>query len=544
MSLDDLLSIDTTSIHADLCIIGSGPAGWVIAEELRTSGLRIVMLESGGLDTDPETDALNDIEDVGTQLFNGRTRALGGTSRIWNGRCVPFDHIDFEKRPWIPLSGWPFGPQAMAPFVDLASEHLGSGPYYHGSERRPIPPGLQPIPQVDPASLRPLCWENPTHLHFGRALAASGNPDLHVLLRATVTHLNTDPTGRYIESVEVADAQTRRRTVHARAVVLCAGGVENARILLYSNRTNPDGVGNTHDLVGRTLMDHPRDFELIARVDLADATRFRDLFGPVRLDSPRGRHDFSYGFALSPELQRTQGLVNAAAWPYEITPDDDPFSAAKRLIRGPRRTALRDAMLVASQPGLLLQGLRSRYASRQPVRRKVARIGFLVASEQVPDLDSRVQLSERRDWLGLPIAKIDWRVGELEARSQAVLAKTIAAEFARLGLPAIRLADWVRDDSYGKANFVDGCHPSGTTRMADRPEHGVVDANSQVHGVDGLFVAGSSVFPTGSHANPTLMIVALAIRLSRHLRTRSSNVAADRQGSRHERQPEVATSGE
>jgi len=534
MSIDDLRAIDNDSpIETDLCLIGSGPAGWAIAEELRESGLRILMLESGGHTVDLDAEALNEIEDVGARLFNGRTRALGGTSRIWNGRCIPFDDIDYEERPWVARSGWPFGAKTMAPYVDRASEHLGSGPYYEGDKRRPMPEGLRPRPNVDPALLRSTWWENPAYIDFGRVLTLRRSPNLWMLVRATVTHLNTDPSGRQIESIEVADADGRRLTVRARAVVLCAGGIENARILLYSNRTNPNGVGNPHDLVGRYLMDHPRDFELIARVEMPDADRFRDLFGPYKLDNARGRHDFSYGFALSPDRQRAERLLNTAAWPYENYADDDPFEAVRRLAKGPRDRALRDARIVASQPGYLVRGLHSRLVKRQKVKRKVERIGFLVASEQLPDPDSRVQLAQRRDWLGLPITKINWRVGELEAKSQAVLAQTIAAEFARLGLPPIRLAEWVRRGRFADANFVDGCHPSSTTRMASDPKDGVVDANCQVHGVERLFVAGSSVFPTGGHANPTLMIVALAVRLSEHLKERlsakASSIAVRRQ---------------
>ena len=522
MSIDDLRAIDDAPIETDLCLVGSGPAGWAIAEELKNSGLRILMLESGGPGVHPDTEALNQIEDVGTPLFNGRTRALGGTSHVWAGRCMPFDDLDYEERPWVKLFGWPFQASAMARYVDRASEHLGAGPYYDGDKRHPLPEGLQPRPAVNPALMRPTWWENPAYINFGRVLTERRNPNLWVLVHATVTHLNTAPSGRRMESIEVADADGRRFTVHARAVVLCAGGVENPRIMLYSNRMDPAGVGNAHGTVGRYLMDHPRDFELIARVEAQDTDRFRDLFGPYKLDSPRGRHEFSYGFALSPERQRTEGLLNAAAWPFETLAEDDPFEAVKRLAKGPRDHALRDAALVASQPGVMLRGLRPRLVQKQKVRRKVERIGFLVSSEQVPDPASRVDLSDRRDRLGLPIPRVDWRVGEAEARSQAALAQTIASEFARLGLPPIRLADWVREGRFGDANFVDGCHPSGTTRMATDPRDGVVDADCRVHGVEGLYVAGSSVFPTAGHANPTLMIVALAVRLAEHLQGRLS----------------------
>jgi choline dehydrogenase-like flavoprotein len=529
MSIDDLRTInDDSPIETDLCLIGSGPAGWAIAEELKDSGLRILMLESGGRDVDPDAAALNEVEDVGVRLFNGRARVLGGTSRLWNGRCVPFDDIDYEERPWVPHSGWPFNARAMAPYVDRASEHLGAGPYYAGTERRPLPQGPQPRPGVNPALMRSIWWENPGYIDFGQVLTTRRSANLWVLVRATVTHLNTDPYGRHVESVEVADANGRRLTVRARAFVLCAGGVENPRILLYSNRVNPEGVGNAHDLVGRYLMDHPRDLRLAARVEERDVDRFRDLFGPYDLDNPRGRHEFWHGFVLSPERVRAERLLNTAAWPYEEIAADDPFDAVKRLLRGPRDRALRDARLAASQPGLLMRGLRSRLVDKQKVRRKAERTGFLVSSEQVPDRDSRVELADRKDWLGLPITRTNWRVGELETRSQAVLAQTIAAEFARLGLPPIRLADWVRSGRVEDAQFVDGCHPIGTTRMADEPRQGVVDADCQVHGVDGLYVAGSSVFPTAGHANPTLMIVALAVRLAEHLKERLAAKASPR----------------
>lgn len=533
MSINDLRMVDDSRpIETDLCLIGSGPAGWAIAEELKDSGLRILMLESGGHTVEPDTAVLNEIEDVGTRLFNGRSRVLGGTSYMWNGRCMPFDDIDYEKRTWLPRSGWPFGPETMAPYVNRASEHLAAGPYYNGRTRRPMPRGLVPRPGVDPALMRATWWENPATILFGQFLTQRRNPNLWVLLGATVTHLNTDPFGRQVQSVEVADRADRRLTVRAPAFVLCAGGIENPRIMLYSNRINPNGIGNEHDTVGRFLMDHPRDFELIARVDARDTDRFRDLFGPHVLDNERGRHDFIFGYSLSPERQQAEQLLNTAAWPYEEYSPSDPFAAMTRLARGPRDHVLRDAVAAVSDPALLLKAIRSR-RMRQRIRRKVDRIGFLVTSEQVPDPDSRVQLSGIKDRLGLPISRVDWRVHEAEARSQAALAQSIRSEFARLGLPVIRIADWVRDGNWKGAKFVDGCHPIATTRMSVRPEDGVVDENCQVHGVSGLYVAGSSVFPTAGHANPTLMIVALAIRLADHLRhsvsTKATTGAARRQ---------------
>src|SRR4051812_26498221 len=110
MIVDDLLFIDTAApIETDVCLVGSGPAGWAIAEELRDSDLRILVLESGAGERTGGAEALNAIESVGAPVFNGRERRLGGTSTVWTGRCIPFDAIDYEARPWVPLSGWPLG---------------------------------------------------------------------------------------------------------------------------------------------------------------------------------------------------------------------------------------------------------------------------------------------------------------------------------------------------------------------------------------------------------------------------------------------------
>ncbi|HEV3228971.1 MAG TPA: GMC family oxidoreductase [Solirubrobacteraceae bacterium] len=518
MIVDDLLFIDTAApIETDVCLVGSGPAGCAIAEELRDSGLRILVLESGGERREARAQALNAIESVGAPLLNGRERRLGGTSTVWAGRCIPLDDIDYEARPWVPLSGWPLGRETVVPHLDRAGAYLGAGPY-DGTGQVPQLPGAPPRPRFDPSLLRHVCWEDTAPVDTGRRLLGDPNPHLRVLLNATVTHLNSDPETGQLESVEVVGAPDSRATVTAQAVVLCAGGVENARILLYSNRIRPAGLGNDQDLVGRYLIDHPRDPELLVRFQSAEAPRVRRLFGPRRLPSPRGRHDFTFGVALSPERQRREELLNCAAWPYWwFESSEDPMRAAKRLLIGPRTQVARDARLLLDRRADALRALWTR-ATDQPEWRAVERIGMLIASEQVPDRDSRVRLSERRDPLGLPISEIDWRIGAQERASQAALARLIAREFERLGLPAVQLADWVIDDRPHTATFVDGCHPTGTTRMAADPRHGVVDADCHVHGVPGLYVAGSSVFPTAGHANPTLMIVALAIRLAHHLR--------------------------
>jgi choline dehydrogenase-like flavoprotein len=162
------------------------------------------------------------------------------------------------------------------------------------------------------------------------------------------------------------------------------------------------------------------------------------------------------------------------------------------------------------------------------------RIQLLIHVEQAPNWDSRVRLSRERDDLGQRRIAVDWRLSDLERRTVRALLLTVRAEFARLGLGRVRQAGWLEDadDADWAQHFRDAYHHIGTTRMGTDPSQGVVDTNCLVYGVRGLYVAGSSVFPTSGTANPTLTIMALAVRLADHLKgvlAKGAVMAPDRQ---------------
>src|SRR5262249_55068619 len=247
MTVEHLPAVDAGSlITADLCLIGSGPAAWTIAEELRNSGLQVLILESGGqpqplrtrarpgalyafpreksIHVHVDTDGLNEIQSIGVPIYNWRDRVLGGTSHSWGGRCIPLDDIDYEAREWVPFSGWPFGSSVIAPYLNRASEYLGVTPCWRDRcDASPV--SISKRANFDPALLRTVWWEeNPNPVRFGPLFLACRNPNLRVLLHATVTQLNMDASGHHLESVEVTTPQGKSTTVQARAVVLCAGG--------------------------------------------------------------------------------------------------------------------------------------------------------------------------------------------------------------------------------------------------------------------------------------------------------------------------------
>jgi choline dehydrogenase-like flavoprotein len=176
---------------------------------------------------------------------------------------------------------------------------------------------------------------------------------------------------------------------------------------------------------------------------------------------------------------------------------------------------MRDALRLASGMPLLVAAGLARLGRRPFL---VDHLVMVEQLEQPPDAASRITLTGQRDSFGRPGLRIESGTSEATLRTQRRFHALLAERFARIGVG--RLASTVLERPDGEPQFTDAAHPMGSTRMSRSPADGVVDAQCGVHGLDNLYVAGSSVFPTGGHANPTLTLVALSIRLAEHVRAR------------------------
>jgi choline dehydrogenase-like flavoprotein len=533
MKIVDLNHLQRNSLlEADLCIVGSGPAGLSIANEFVGSDIRVLLLEGGGMKDEPETQALYDIENTGAQRLidqsNLRRRILGGTSHIWTGRCAPFEDIDFQPRPWIPWSGWPVTLRDFAPYFERAGTYLGLGPNRYDESLWQSFGVDPPQPPLTSPSLRPAFWQFSKRPHsresmrFGQDWVKSAAPNIEILLHANATHINLTDGGSAFESVEVSSLDGKRSRVKAKTMVLCCGAVENARLLLASNRKLAKGVGNQNDLVGRFLMDHTSIS--VASFDLKHAKAVRCRFGGYWLDDENGRHRFLHGLSLSPEAQEKERLVNCRAYLDEgVSAARDPWSALKRIKSSLSSGHIQgqDAWVVLSNLGEIGRGLYRRNLKHRPELGPVDQVKLELILEQVPDPESRVTLSEgTKDALGMPLSSLHWKIGDVERRTAQRMVELVGEEFKRLRLPAPRDVAPLQQNGDWTANFFERAHPTGTTRMSSKPNEGVVDENCQVHDIQGLFVSGSSVFPTSGAVNPTLMIVASALRLADFLKAR------------------------
>jgi choline dehydrogenase-like flavoprotein len=542
MLIDLRKNPDAPIRRSAVCVIGAGAAGITLARSLAARGHTVTLLESGGLDFEQPTQDLYKGQNVGLPYYaldQARLRFFGGTVAIWGGRCARLDPIDFQPRSWVPHSGWPVSYSQLEPYYRRAHQtfELGAFDYREGCwdelRRRPIP--------FDPQQLETSFWRfDEVSERFTAAFARDlfGQWGVQVVLHANVVRLQARPGVDGIAHVRVATLDGAVREIEAKHYVLACGAIENARLLLVSNDVEKAGIGNAQDQVGRYFMEHP--YGRLGRVRTRDPVALWALF---QKRFQRGGPPLAPVLRMSDAVQRQNGTLNC--------------SVTFKLQRDPGKGVAMGNRLYHEIKHALAPDTRGRFLNRsyrrlrawfhrslrETIERARARMGVtqlyvMIRGEQAPNPESPIMLSpSERDAFGLPRVQLDWQLGQLDKHTARIMAQTLDGELRRLGIGEVEPGEWL--DQPGTAWPVDptvgnhpiaGYHHMGGTRMSADPEQGVVDAHCRVHGYDNLFVAGSSVFPTGGWANPTLTIVALSLRLSDHLheRLRTPAAAAER----------------
>lgn len=524
MPFTDARRIDRDLITADICIVGAGAAGIAIARELAGTPIRVLLVESGDFAFRHAPQLLYRGRNVGLPSFSiarSRLRRFGGSTTRWAGQCRPLDPIDFEKRDWIPNSGWPFDRAHLEPFYERAQRVCSLGPYdyapqaWHDVDGGPLP--------FTSETLEARMYQFSQQPDFGAAyrteLEQAGN--IEVLLNANLVEIETQEPVRRVSALRFSTLNGRNFHVQARAYVIACGGIENPRLLLASNRAAPWGIGNQHDLVGRYFMDHP--FFFMGAFEPAEP-RFDQSFHVIE---KYGVQCVNAAFGMTEECQRKERLNGASVYfirrPRSKTlgsyfsPGGKAFA---RLVEVVRHEELPDGRLLKDVRDTVL-GLREVVGTVMRQAAEVLRpkpmLVLRATVEPTPDPASRVMLDTSVDRLGMPRVKVDWRMRADDNRALNRLLQLL-----RLELPQTCLGRLIDSDSWDGSDWPSsmsgGKHHMGTTRMHDDPAKGVTDRNARVHGIENLFIAGSSLFPTAGYANPTLTIVALALRLSDHLK--------------------------
>ncbi|ALI98882.1 GMC oxidoreductase [Rufibacter tibetensis] len=535
--------LDKQDLLADICIVGGGPAAIAMALQLASKSIKVVIVTGGGW---TQTLANKDIYkgEVSPPMSHERPdkmrrRQFGGGTAVWAGRCVPFEPIDYRHRSWVPDSGWPITYKEMVPYYKKACGICQIGAFdFNAHSVFPTKP-KEIIPGFDSSDFDSSFLERySAPINFAKAYKAEleRSPTVKVLLDCHALSLHMEEGNGKVSHLSVA-AGDARITVTAAKYVLAAGGIETPRLLLAStNDYFPTGIGNQHDNVGRYYNTHITGTYAKVAPDHREKIIFdyeRDAQGIFC----RRR------WGIPEQTQTNKELLNTIfylSYPHQLTEKESPFStmlynAAKYVSQA---TGLRDFLRKEVQAkGILGSTSHRMYNLGLPARlpSKNSKFwGLFFSAEQTPNRNSRITLSQTsQDALGMPRVNVQIAFTENDVESLVKAHNLFVARFRKKNLGKIEYTeDGFREYLLNRLqHFNSYAHHMGTTRMSDDPNKGVVDRNAKVYGVKNLFIAGSSTFPTGGHANPTVTVVAQALRLADHLTSLKQTASYKKQDS-------------
>lgn len=527
-------------IEADICIVGAGPAGISLAREFNGRRYNVVLLESGGLNLD---ESLQSLGQAGEKHFAEtgplwNKRQFGGNASDWNVRTdfsrhsvrlTRLSEIDFERRDWIENSGWPVTLADLEPHYERAQRVFRLEPgAYNAEDWEDVEAAHLDIPGGDIETRMFQFGTGEVFTHRYR-LVLEHSHNVRVYHHATAVEVETDDAGARATGVRAASLPGREFRVRARCVVLAGGGMTCAHLLLLSGRAHPQGLGNRHDLVGRYFMDHPilrggtfvpNSPKLFEAMTLYDLRTIRGVpaMGHLLLSEAALRRERllqlsmvmfpreDLARALSARQERgVQGArnVRAALERRELPALRDLGKAVLGLDGVARR-------LLDKAPAPITDFSRGGWSKALNAGHKFEHFEVFHQVEQAPHRENRVYLGDKLDPLGCRKLVVDWRWHDEDMAATMRGQDLYAEALARAGLGRF---DVLRPDGRPEIFYSSTAHYMGMTRMHRDPRHGVVDEQCQVHGVRNLYVASGSVFSTGGFVNPTLTIVALALRI-------------------------------
>lgn len=497
-----------TIIEGDICIVGAGAAGISIALDWIDTPYKIILLEGGGFDYDEKVQELYDGKITGQNYYpmmSSRLHYFGGTTGHWGGLCSIFDEIDFLKRDWIDHSGWPIRLKELDKFYEKAHPILDLGPFnYDPNYWEKITKSSGPLP-LDKNAIKSKIFQQSAPTRFGKkfkeTIVKAKNIFLYTYANATEISANNPVSN--ITQITAKNYAGKTHFVRARKFILACSAIQNARLLLASNKQTSSGLGNNNDLVGRYFMEH---LEIkTGELWLNNSTNFNFYKW-----NPHTRAELAVSDIKQKELKILNGTISLN--PLEIENKKTP-NMVSWSDRDPRKSL---ESFVSHTQKAMDQNRFQRFFSSNNFQA----FGLYTRMEQAPNPLSRVTLNNEVDSLGVPKIDLHWTFSHLEKRSIREINKFLGQQVGISGIGRVRLFNFLLDESDDSMpDYTSGgWHHMGTTKMNDDPKNGVVDANCKVHGLANLYVAGSSCFATAGAVTPTLNLVALSLRLSDHLK--------------------------
>lgn len=483
----DLIDGDPTGSSAQVIVIGAGAAGLTCARELAAQGRDVIVLEAGGRPPDDSHREYFAGENIGQpyDLVGTRYRGLGGATNLWAGWCRPLDRYEMQYHRWVGGLPWPIRRDELIRYTRRAADLLGLGEWEWDASRIASRQGRQSLDDVPGADryLSSVVWRFVTApLSFAERFADFiDGPESRIVLRAPVTRI--DVQGQAARGVQITLDDGRTHIVECETIVMAAGGIENVRLLLEldARLRAADRTLDRSGWLGRGWQEHPHVAIGSAQIPHSVAE------GPLWMFTQRGDID---------GVPTLTGL-----------------SLPTRELRRRRMSALSvsiDPMWGATAPYSAGVAHAAEAVFGEPVRPHL----LFARTESRPIRGSRVTLGRTRDALGRRQIRLNWALAEGDYRDLRVAARLIGRAFVRLGLGIVHETVDPADLS---RRIGGGAHHIGGARMSEDPHRGVTDPMGALHEVPNVIVTGSAIFPSGGFSNPTLTIMALALRQSAYI---------------------------
>lgn len=451
----------------DVAIVGAGAAGITLALKLTTEGKKVALIEAGGLEYSEESQQVYSAKTVGDPYFEldvARLRYFGGTTNHWSGWCRTFEPEDFKRGYLGNEYNWPIDFEEIDRYRAEACEILEISSVFQDAT-------------TSDSDVESISFNFSPPVRFGTKYfdRLVENPLVHVFINSNLVDVAF--SGKLLTSIKIASYHGISSSISSEKFVLAMGGIENSRYLLWLKSKYGNSFLSDVSPIGSYWMEHPH-FTL----------------GQAIVDKRKVSESF---YSLSAQAQFDEGILNCG---FRVEHLND--EGTKALIR--------DVLCLAPSLGKSLVSLAG--------RNLVCGARFRAAWEQSPEIRNHISLDTENDQFGIPKPILNWTKSELDRKTLISSLERFNEWLLRIDGGRIQLDSWILNhENYPTNDALAGYHHMGGTRMHTSEEYGVVDANCKVYGSSNLYVAGSSIFTTGGHNNPTLPIVQFALRLADHL---------------------------
>jgi hypothetical protein len=495
-----------TIIETDICIVGSGMGGSTMAIELAKHNKSFILIEAG--DKNKNTNVVNH-ENIGHDFKMPTTRSieLGGTSTLWGGGLTPLDKNDFEKKDYIPNSGWPISLDELLPFYKRAGDIFNLKDFnyfYENSISKKFQKEIKDI-KFNKNKMHNKFFQIPLPIFNFKPVLIDlfeSSAKFNCYYNSTALEL-IEEKGKISELIVGIDSGTF--IVKAKKIIICAGALETPRLLLNSKLSNNN--------IGKYLMDHPKGY--LSQLDMkASGIPKNHIYAFMKYDGDNMQ--IKTGLLINEEVQKDEKIYNHHIYIKPIVNNLNIMRNIEKLgiiihTFKNSKDKLKDISYLLRNFTTLLRGVAYKFDFSALYKKT----GIFLIAEQIPNKDSFVSLSNKKDKWGYFIAKVNWQLHKDDISN---ITKYFDYIKSSLNYP-------IKDFKYGLVqdkddwikNFSSAAHHCGTARMSDSTTDGVVDKNLKVFNKENLYVCDASVFTTSGNANSAFTISALAVRLVEHI---------------------------